>query len=74
MVLTWITKIYNLAAVIDCEWSEWQIGECTTTCTRTNNRTKKVEESSGGKCDGETTLEEPCNTQDCSGKFSIFRK
>ena len=36
----------------------------------TNTRTKKVEEGFGGKCDGETTMQESCNDQDCPGNLS----
>ena len=60
---------------INCEWNEWQIGECSKTCgggTRSNNRTKNVEEMHGGVCEGESTVNEPCNTQDCPGSISGF--
>merc|ERR1712136_358172 len=36
---------------VDCEWRDWQYGECTKTCgggKRTNTRSKRIEESFGG--------------------------
>ena len=59
--------------VIDCEWNEWQIGGCTTSCGkgyRTKSRTKKVEEANGGTCDGESTVHELCNSDPCPCKKS----
>ena len=67
--------IENVVPPINCEWNEWQIGECSNTCEggmRLNNRTKKVEEMHGGICEGENTVNEPCNTQDCPGRISAF--
>ena len=55
----------------DCEWNDWEYGECTSTCgggTRMNTRTKKKEESNGGSCDGESTMQESCNTENCPRK------
>ena len=59
---------------MDCEWSEWQIGQCSVTCgggTRTNTRTKNVEESNGGVCTGNPTAQEDCNTQNCPGNINM---
>ena len=64
----------KLAAAIDCEWNDWELGMCSKPCgggTRTNTRTKKSEEENGGKCEGENTVEEPCNAQSCPGKSLI---
>ena len=70
---------YYLVPAVNCEWSDWEIGECSVTCAggrRTNSRTKTVEESDGtdedGFCEGEPTMEEDCNTQACPSKFSKF--
>ena len=56
---------------LNCEWDDWQIGECSKTCgggSRTNSREKKVEEVNGGKeCAGSSTFTESCNIQECSG-------
>jgi len=54
---------------VDCEWNEWELGECSVTCaggTRLDTRTKSVEEMHGGTCDpagGERTV--PCNNNIC---------
>ena len=64
----------KLATAIDCEWNDWELGMCSKPCgggTRTNTRTKKSEEENGGKCEGENTVEEPCNAQSCPGKSLI---
>ena len=67
---------FYLVAAVDCEWNDWQEGECSVTCAgglRTNTRTKKVVESDGtddvGVCEGEPTMEEECNTEACPRKF-----
>ena len=55
---------------VDCEWSEWVTGDCSTTCGigyRRNSRTKLVEEANGGTCTGESTEIEECNLQCCPG-------
>ena len=60
---------------MDCEWSDWEMGGCSVTCgegTRTNTRTKKVDEANGGVCIGEPTAEENCNDQDCPGKTVLY--
>ena len=74
--LVYVTSILeNVGAPTDCEWNEWQIGKCSKTCgggTRSNYRTKKVEEMHGGFCEGESTGSESCFTQDCPGSISDF--
>ena len=58
----------------NCEWSEWQIGECSKSCNggiRTNTRTKKKEALNGGVCEGGETMEETCNAESCPG-YSMF--
>ena len=60
----------NLAEAIDCEWSKWEIGVCSSSCgggIRTNTRKKILEELNGGKCDGTTTTQEGCNHHECPG-------
>ena len=55
---------------IHCEWGDWVIGQCSVSCgtgTRTNIRTKIVQEENGGACNGGTTEIEACNTQECPG-------
>ena len=64
-----------LVSKIDCEWGEWQVGDCSNTCgigIRTTKRTKIVEEANGGKCEGGSTMQESCNEQDCLGNFTLL--
>ena len=52
----------------DCEWNDWEIGDCSKECgggIRTNTRTKKWEATLGGTCSEESQMEESCNTQEC---------
>ena len=66
-------NILTSEPTIDCEWNEWQIGGCTTSCGkgyRTKSRTKKVEEANGGTCDGESTEHELCTSAPCPSKLS----
>ena len=59
----------------DCEWSEWQLGECSKSCDggiRTNTRTKTIEEVNGGVCKGGEITEETCNTESCPGELMFL--
>ena len=70
----YIITIYILAP-IDCVWSDWIVGDCSTLCgggSRVKVRTKLVEEGNGGSCNGNTTENEECNVQKCSGEMTIF--
>ena len=67
--------------VVDCVWDDWKIGECSVTCgggTRTNSRSKIMEEKTNGVCIGKPTAQENCNDQICPCKivlpliYSIF--
>ena len=61
-------KFTALAPPADCEWNEWQIGQCSTTCgggSRTKSRTKKTQEENGAVCEGDASMEEQCNTDPC---------
>ena len=61
----------------DCEWNDWQIGECSQSCnggTRTNTRTKRKEAAHGGVCVGEASMQESCNTQSCPRKLTFQNK
>ena len=63
--------------LVPCKWNEWEVGECSEECgggTRINTRTKRVEEMFGGTCDGESRVEEDCNTENCPGIHSILYK
>ena len=62
--------------LVDCEWSEWEIGRCSKTCgrgTRTNSRYKEVEEEDGGECRGRSYKKESCNRKDCPGDYNVYR-
>ena len=57
--------------IVDCEWSEWQIGDCSVSCDggeRRNKRFKVIEERDGGKCEGSSDWQEHCNTDACPSK------
>ena len=65
----------TIESIVNCKWNEWEIGDCSKTCgvgTRTNTRTKKVEEKNGGLCEGESTLSESCNLQNCPGNIHVL--
>ena len=54
---------------VDCEWQEWQYGECSVTCgegTRRKTRSKNVDERDGGVCIGKPIVIEECNEGNCS--------
>jgi hypothetical protein len=58
--------------LVDCEWNDWETGECSKTCgggSRTNSRTKETEEAFGGVCEGDPSMEEECNVQACRKFF-----
>ena len=57
--------------LVDCEWGEWSIGECSKTCgtgMRENVREQKVIAEFGGKeCSGPESVTEACNVLECPG-------
>ena len=57
---------------VNCVWNDWRLGDCSKTCgtgTRTNTRTKLIEENNVGICSGQTFEIEECNTQNCPGTY-----
>ena len=56
---------------VHCEWGKWsKMDECSKTCgtgTRTNSRSKSVEEANGGTCSGQYTETEECKMMECPG-------
>ena len=66
-----ITNICIFVAV-DCQWNEWEIGECSKTCgkgVQIDTREKLEEEQFGGEpCTGEATRQKNCNVGKCPGK------
>ena len=65
--------MYNL---VDCEWGQFKIGECSQTCgggMRTNTRSRIVTAEHGGvECQGLNAVEESCNNQECPGKTLLI--
>ena len=61
---------------VNCEWGDWNIGDCSKTCgegTRTNTRVPDILAEHGGvECDGEASIEEECNIQNCPSTSSLF--
>ena len=60
--------------LVDCEWGEWKHGDCSEPCgggVRINSRVKWAQEENGGTCEGTAMEEEPCNEQNCPGKYHI---
>ena len=63
--------VFNSEEPINCEWSEWNDGECSKTCgngTRTSDRNKVVVEQNGGKCSGMNHKVEECSVNPCLGE------
>ena len=67
--------IYFIKIVVDCEWDEWQVGECDKTCGGglfNKTRVPKVDEQHGGKaCTDHSSVTESCNVQECPGKLIV---
>ena len=59
--------------LVDCKWAEWKAAEaCSKTCgggVLVKRRSKLVVENNGGKCIGESTNTETCNTASCFGNI-----
>ena len=64
--------------LVDCEWNDWVMGECSITCgggTRSNTRVRKIDAAFGGReCPGLASITEACNVQECPGNlfFIVF--
>ena len=74
-----ITKlVIFVLKLVDCEWDEWQIGECSEECgggIRINTRSPKVESAHGGEgCAGSSSITESCNVQECPGICLLITK
>ena len=59
--------------IVDCEWGEWEFGECSQECgggIQPTFRIKTQEAIFGGvECDGEGYGEQECNAQPCPGNI-----
>ena len=58
--------------LVDCVWSEWVDGSCSTACgegTQTNTRTKQIVEANGGNCTGDFTETVACLVTTCPTTF-----
>ena len=61
---------------VHCEWDNWVVGNCSAECgtgTRTNTRTKLVEESNGGTCTGQPTEVLQCQDKECPSTYWYFK-
>ena len=71
----WAFKLKRKFSLVDCEWGEWKIGECSEECgtgTRLNTREPIVSAAHGGKkCSGLSNATEICNIQECPGLFLV---
>ena len=60
---------------VDCEWSDWSIGDCSKICgggTRTKTRTEKLPAAHGGvTCEGFASIAENCSTHECPGDRTV---
>ena len=71
--------IYNICIyinhiIVDCVWSDWVEGDCSTTCgagQQNNTRAKLIEETNGGNCTGESTEVLSCVFRPCPGTYQI---
>ena len=75
-----VFSFYNMSMIkkistVHCEWDDWELGECSTTCgggNRTKTRKEKVSSAFGGdECDGPPSITESCNVGECPGKKLI---
>ena len=57
--------------IVHCEWDDWEVGECSTTCgggNRTKIRKEKVSSAYGGEeCTGLSSITESCHVGECPG-------
>ena len=67
---------YLMFNSVDCEWGQFEIGECSQTCgggMRTNTRSHIVTAEHGGvECLGPNAVNETCNIQECPGKTPSY--
>ena len=65
----------NISYLVHCVWAEWNVGECSHSCgggILTKTRTPKQDAQNGGDdCDGQRSITESCNDQECPGKCNV---
>ena len=70
LVICLIVILY-IFCIVDCKWGDWVIGKCSKTCgggVQIDSREKLQEELFGGEpCDGVSTRQSECNTDECPG-------
>ena len=72
-----IYQFFNFPKKVHCEWGEWVVGECSTTCgegMRTDVREQVVSAKNGGiECEGEASITEICHAGvDCPPRKIFF--
>ena len=67
---------FKIDRIVDCEWNAWTIDSCNASCgggSLTKQRTINISAAHGGKeCVGDSSVDEDCNTETCSGKKYEF--
>ena len=56
--------------LVNCEWTEWTIGNCSKTCGggfRAKRRTKVNSKHGGKECEGDNLVWKSCNLNECPG-------
>ena len=75
VICFWAFKLRLKFSLVDCEWGDWKIGECSVECgtgIRLNTREPKVLAAyDGEECSGLANATEICNIQECPGLFQV---
>ena len=68
-----VAERYYLKLIVDCEWNDWEIGDCSVECgggSRVDTRKVAVLATLGGaECSGLSNITENCNLQPCPGRL-----
>ena len=63
--------------LVDCTWTTWMYGECSTTCgegTVAKTRSMNTEMFGGLPCEGSSFEFEPCKVRDCPTGKTLRKK